>query len=110
MRRAFALALPLALVMACGSSSSPQSAGDAGGKDGGVETSAPDSPQTPELTHLVVIVQENHTFDSYFGRWCTADTGSNPTCTSGASCCEAGPGIDPGSSTTPAVLNDAFNA
>jgi phospholipase C len=65
---------------------------------------------TPKIAHLVVIVQENHTFDAYFGRWCTAATGSTPTCTSGASCCEAGPAMDPGGTTAPSVLNDAFNA
>jgi phospholipase C len=60
------------------------------------------------IKHLVVIVQENHTFDSYFGKYCTAAPGSNPTCTSGPACCEAGPSSESGSS--PLVLNDAENA
>ena len=48
-----------------------------------------------DIKYLVVIVQENHTFDDHFGRYCTAPTGSNPTCTSGPSCCEAAPEKDP---------------
>src|SRR4051794_12519847 len=43
------------------------------------------------IRHVVLIVQENHTFDSYFGRWCTAPAGSNPSCTMGRACCEAAP-------------------
>ena len=69
-----------------------------------------DAPQGPKIEHLVVIIQENQTFDGYFGRWCTAATGSNPTCTKGPSCCEAGPGVDPGSQTMPSTKNDTFNA
>lgn len=62
-----------------------------------------------KIDHVVIIVQENHTFDNYFGRWCTAPTGSNPTCTSGPSCCEAGPTADPAGA-SPTVLDDAANA
>ena len=29
-----------------------------------------------KIDHLVVIIQENHTFDNYFGRYCTAAPGS----------------------------------
>jgi phospholipase C len=86
---------------------------DAGPSDGGTgmhDGGGGDASTGPKIAHLVLILQENHTFDSYFGRWCTALTGSNPTCTSGASCCEAGPATDPGSTTTPSTLNDAFNA
>ncbi len=62
------------------------------------------------IEHLVVIVQENHSFDNYFGNWCTAATGSSPTCTSGPSCCEAAPDTAPGSSgTTPTILDDTAN-
>jgi phospholipase C len=64
---------------------------------------------TSKIDHLVVIVQENHTFDSYFGRWCTAPTGSSPSCSAGPSCCEAAPDADPSGS--PAiVLSDGENA
>ncbi|MGZ3454937.1 MAG: phospholipase C [Polyangiales bacterium] len=55
---------------------------------------APD-PGASRIKHVVVIVQENHTFDAYFGRWCTAETGSSPTCTTGPSCCERAPDKDP---------------
>ena len=57
------------------------------------------------IKHLVVIVQENHTFDGHFGAYCTAPTGSNPTCNDGPSCCEAAPAMPAGA--TPVVLNDA---
>jgi phospholipase C len=59
--------------------------------------------------HVVIVVQEGHTFDNYFGRYCTAATGSNPSCTSGPSCCEAGPATDP-SGASPVTLDDAANA
>ena len=62
-----------------------------------------------QIDHLVVIVQENHTFDSYFGRWCTAPSGSSPACTDGAACCERAPDAD-ASGHAPIVLDDAANA
>ncbi len=62
-----------------------------------------------KIDHLVVIVQENHTFDSYFGRWCTAASGSSPACSDGAGCCERAPDTDPDGH-TPVVLDDAANA
>jgi phospholipase C len=60
------------------------------------------------IQHLVVIIQENHSFDAYFGRWCEAAPGSNPACTEGPRCCEAGPRSTPGAS-APVVLDDAEN-
>ena len=54
------------------------------------------------------MIQENHTFDNYFGRYCTAPTGSAPTCTTGPACCEAGPATDP-SGASPVVLDDTEN-
>src|SRR5262249_51598432 len=60
------------------------------------------------INHLIVVVQENHTFDNYFGRYCTAPTGSAPSCTDGPACCEAGPDHDP-SGGSPVVLDDAAN-
>jgi phospholipase C len=56
------------------------------------------------IKHLVVVVQENHTFDNYFGQYCTAATGSNPTCNTGPGCCEAGPATEPGTSMSPPVM------
>jgi phospholipase C len=72
-----------------------------GAPDGGIVTSS-------AIEHLVLIVQENHTFDNYFGQYCTAPTGSNPTCTAGPACCEAGPAMDP-SGASPAMLDDTTN-
>jgi phospholipase C len=60
------------------------------------------------IQHVVLIVQENHTFDSYFGRWCTAPAGSNPTCTTGRACCEAAPSTE-ASGASPGVLDDNSN-
>ncbi|HEX7604744.1 MAG TPA: alkaline phosphatase family protein, partial [Polyangiaceae bacterium] len=51
-------------------------------------------PQT-NIKHVVVVIQENHTFDNHFGRYCTAPPGSNPTCNDGPGCCEAAPDKDP---------------
>lgn len=39
----------------------------------------------------MLIVQENHTFDSYFGMYCQAAAGSKPSCTNGPTCCEGAP-------------------
>jgi phospholipase C len=64
---------------------------------------------TSSIKHLVVVVQENHTFDNYFGTWCTAATGSNPTCNTGPACCEAGPATEPGGA-SPVDLSDADNS
>ena len=84
----------LIVLAGCGSSGSP----------------LPQPPTASKIKHLVVISQENHTFDSYFGRYCKAATGSNPTCTAGPECCEAGPGTEPGMSSPPVVLDDTLNA
>jgi phospholipase C len=62
------------------------------------------------IKHLVVIVQENHSFDSYFGTWCAAPAGSSPTCTAGASCCEAAPAQDPWTGAAPVALTDWANS
>ena len=39
-----------------------------------------------KIEHVVLIVQENHTFDNYFGKYCTAPSGSPPACTNGRAC------------------------
>jgi phospholipase C len=80
---------------ACGS---PDGGPDAG-VDGGWHTN---------IEHVVVIVEENHTFDSYFGSYCTAPAYSNPTCTKGAKCCEAAPATDP-NGFAPIPLTDVAN-
>ncbi len=66
------------------------------------------SCQASKIEHVVLIVQENHTFDSYFGRYCTAPAGSNPTCTDGPVCCERAPDTEPHGA-SPVVLDDTSN-
>jgi phospholipase C len=58
------------------------------------DTCAGPCPQS-KIKHVVILVQENHTFDNHFGRYCTAAPGSNPTCNDGPGCCEAAPATDP---------------
>lgn len=53
------------------------------------------SCRASKIEHVILIVQENHTFDQYFGRYCEAPPGSNPSCTAGPACCEAAPVVDP---------------
>ena len=111
------LGLVAAPIIACSSSSGGgATTRDAGqGDDGATADAGADAP-TPlacavpcpasKIKYVVVIVQENHTFDNHFGRYCTAAAGSNPTCTDGPACCEAGPDKDP-SGASPVVLDDA---
>ena len=88
--------LLLLVLAACGSSPSRT--------PGSCDGPCPASP----IDHVVVVIQENHTFDNYFGRYCTAATGSAPTCTTGPACCEAGPALEP-SGASPIVLDDNAN-
>ncbi len=101
--RTFACSLVLSIFTACGGSSTGP---DGGAGDGGAPSRSDAGAPIP---HVVILVQENHSFDSYFGRWCTAAPGSNPTCTSGPSCCEAAPAKDP-EGNSPVVLDDNENA
>jgi phospholipase C len=103
MLRARPPALLFAVCAAC-QCGNPLDSFDAGG--------TPDaSISTSRVTHLVVIVQENHSFDSYFGHYCTAAAGSNPTCTTGPACCEGAPDHEPGASmASPVALTDSENA
>jgi phospholipase C len=71
---------------------------------------APVAATASSIKHVIVVVQENHSFDNYFSNYCTAATGSKPTCTSGPSCCETGPATDPGSGDSPVVQDDTQNA
>jgi phospholipase C len=61
------------------------------------------------IKHLIIIVQENHTFDDHFGGYCTAPPGSNPTCNDGPACCEGMPAADP-AGVKPTVLTDKEHA
>jgi phospholipase C len=55
-----------------------------------VQCRAGNTPQST-VQHLIFFSTENHSFDSYFARVCTAPAGSNPTCTTGWACCETMP-------------------
>jgi len=121
--RAFPLFVPMApivslcAVVACSSTSTNDTpASDGGPSDGGAVGEGGDAaggdgtvPTATKIQHLVVVIQENHTFDAYFGTYCTAPTGSNPTCNAGPACCEAGPATEP-SGASPVVLDDTKNA
>ncbi len=64
--------------------------------------------QDSKIEHVVLIVMENHSFDSYFGRYCQAAAGSDPTCTDGPKCCERAPDKEPRGA-SPTLLDDASN-
>src|SRR2546430_7701304 len=53
------------------------------------------------IKHVVVIVQENHTFDNYFANYCErrVDNKRRPVC-------DGGPTTYPGTTTAPVVLDD----
>ncbi len=72
----------------------------------GCTSGRPLAPAASKITHLVVLISENHTFDNYFGRYCTAPTGSNPSCTNGPACCEAAPNQEPATGIAPTELTD----
>lgn len=71
-----------------------------------VECLAPGETKS-KVKHSIVVLSENHSFDSIFGRYCRAPTGSNPTCTEGPSCCERSP--DNVDGFPPLVLSDYEN-
>lgn len=87
------LAFPL-LLIACGESNS----------EGPPRTTA------SNIEHLVVVIQENISFDAYFGRYCTAVTNAGVSCTEGPACCERAPDIPPGPPATPVLLDDEQHA
>jgi phospholipase C len=64
--------------------------------------------QESKIQHVVLIVEENHTFESYFGLYCQAAPGSSPTCTNGPQCCEGAPSQEPRGA-TPLLLDDDPN-
>lgn len=72
------------------------------------ETKCLDNKKTmSKIKHLIIICTENHSFDSYFGSYCTAETGSNPSCNHGRKCCEKVPDKVDGHS--PFLLDDEQN-
>ena len=85
----------LAVLAACKSSSSSTPQDDA---------CAGPCPSSA-IKHVVIVIQENHTFDDHFGGYCTAPAGSSPSCNDGPACCEAMPATNP-AGTSPAVIDD----
>lgn len=61
------------------------------------------------IEHVVVLIQENHSFDALLGTWCQAPAGSAPRCTEGPACCEAAPAGEPGTGIAPTLLDDRAN-
>jgi hypothetical protein len=53
-------------------------------------------PRQSEISNALFVLQRGRSFDSYFGQYCTAEPGSNPTCEAGPVCCEAAPQSIPG--------------
>ena len=96
-----AASLFLVLLVSAGCTTSDSASGGASGVG-----SCGGSCAMSNVQHLVVLIQENHTFETHFGRYCKAIPGSSPTCNAGPDCCEAGPDADPGSGTLPTVLDD----
>ena len=68
------------------------------------------APTQSKIEHVVYILQSGRSFDSYFGQYCQAPAGANPSCTTGPACCEAMPAAIPGAaSCTPLnVTLDAY--
>ncbi|HMI89387.1 MAG TPA: alkaline phosphatase family protein, partial [Polyangiaceae bacterium] len=43
------------------------------------------------IRRLILVLQQGRSFDSYFGHYCQAQPGSEPTCEEGPACCEGMP-------------------
>jgi phospholipase C len=43
------------------------------------------------IKNIVILIPENHSFLSYWGSYCKALAGTNPTCNEGPDCCETYP-------------------
>ncbi|HEY8091477.1 MAG TPA: alkaline phosphatase family protein, partial [Polyangiaceae bacterium] len=108
MKRALGLAVPLALLvpLAALGALAPACKGSAATVPEDTSCSGP-CPAS-KILHLIVVIQENHTFDDHFGRYCTAPAGSAPSCTQGPACCESMPATDP-SGAGPTPLDDTAN-
>ncbi len=112
--RSCAIAAVALVLAACGDDGGGGTATDAtAGADGAraadARPAADALPGVSAIRHVVIVVQENHTFDNYFGRYCSAAAGSAPSCNEGPSCCEAAPATDP-SGASPVTLDDSANA
>ena len=70
-----------------------------------VASGAAPRPESP-IQHVVVIVQENHSFDNYFANYCTHRVDPKTK----KPVCDGGPSTYPGTTTAPFALDDASNA
>lgn len=78
-------------------------------------SSSSSSSTVSDVKHLVVVITENHSFDSIFGSYCSSPPGQAfPPCTQGPECCEAAPATVTRASgvgvCSPNVLTNAENA
>jgi len=94
------VAAPLALACFVACSAKTESALPA------IDSSCAGPCPSSNIKHVIVLLQENHTFDDHLGGYCKAAPGSNPSCNTGPDCCEAMPATDP-SGHAPVVLDDA---
>ncbi len=60
------------------------------------------------IEHIIIILSENHSFDSIYGNYCKAPAFSNPQCNLGPECCEAIPADSNG--VKPVILTDVQNS
>lgn len=61
-----------------------------------------------KIEHLIVIISENHSFDSIYGNYCTAEPYSSPNCNFGSECCESIPKTL--NNLKPVILSDVQNS
>ncbi|ORY41940.1 phosphoesterase-domain-containing protein, partial [Rhizoclosmatium globosum] len=59
------------------------------------------------IKHVITIISENHSFDSYYGKYCQAPVRSGPSCNNGPACCDQGDQSLNG--VTPQLLDDTSN-
>src|SRR4051812_21971452 len=65
------------------------------------ETAMDSDLSSPVVQHLVILLQENHSFDNYFGLYCNGPQGTPfPSNCTGRGCCERAPWAVPGRNTT----------
>ena len=65
----------------------------------------------PNIKHLVLLLQDGRSFDSYFGTYCQGSgLGGPPACSLGPACCEAMPASVPGASSCTLLVPDDPNS
>ena len=64
------------------------------------------------VKNIIIIIPENHSFDSLLGRYCQAEAYSEPDCNYGPTCCEGAPEYlfkTTGEQVFPTILTDDQN-